>query len=75
MADKHEFKISRPQLNDLIQRAGKDAVEAALIQNGSAPTEKLDFTVSRPQLNKLIEHAGSDAVERALIQNGSAPTQ
>ncbi|MGX1166743.1 hypothetical protein AB7M16_003009 [Bradyrhizobium sp. USDA 372] len=74
MAEKRDFQISRPQLKDLVQRAGKGAVEAALIQNGSAPDEKAAFTLSPAQLKKLIEHAGPEVVERALIQNGSAPT-
>ncbi len=41
-AKKH-FTISRPQLEALISHAGEDAVKAALIQNGSAPT---DFSVT-----------------------------
>jgi hypothetical protein len=69
-AKKH-FTISRPQLEALISHAGEDAVKAALIQNGSQPTE---FTLSRPQLEALIERVGEDAVKAALIQNGSAPT-
>ena len=74
MAKKLEYTVSRQQLNQLIERAGKDAVAAALIQNGSTPEGPPgQFTVSRPQLKKLIERVGKDAVERALIQNGSAP--
>jgi len=67
---KQNFKISRKQLEKLISHAGEDAVKAALIQNGSQPTE---FNLSRAQLEHLIEHAGEGAVQAALIQNGSTP--
>lgn len=68
--DKHNYTISRKQLEMLVSKAGQDAVDAALIQNGSQPTE---FTVSKRQLEKLIQKAGPNAVEAALIQNGSSP--
>lgn len=74
MSSKNDFTVSRPQLEELIQRAGKDAVDAALIQNGSTPEEKHVYNISKRQLDKLVERAGEDAVNKALIQNGSAPT-
>ena len=75
MSSKNDFKVSRWQLKELVERAGKDAVEAALIQNGSAPNDSPVFNVSRRQLSKLIERADDDAVKKALIQNGSAPSE
>lgn len=72
---KQNFNISRRQLDVLVEKAGEEAVKAALIQNGSAPTEfPSEFSVSRPQLEALVQRAGGEAVKAALIQNGSAPT-
>lgn len=72
---KTKFSISKRQLDVLVERAGEDAVKAALIQNGSTPTEfRSDVVLSPPQLKVLLERAGEDAVRAALIQNGSAPT-
>ena len=68
---KQNLSVSRRQLEMLVTRAGQEAVEAALIQNGSAPEA---FTVSRRQMQVLLEKAGPEAVSAALIQNGSAPT-
>lgn len=67
------YKVSKSQLKTLVERAGPDAVSAALIQNGSTPTEFNHFDVSKRQLQVLIERAGPDAVSAALIQNGNDP--
>jgi len=73
-ACKTNYTVSRNQVGKLVERAGADALKAALIQNGSDPNRfPEDFIISRPQLRKLVERAGEEAVKAALIQNGSAP--
>ncbi|MBN1206410.1 MAG: hypothetical protein JXB05_15980 [Myxococcaceae bacterium] len=70
---KQSYTVSRRQLETLVSKAGKEAVNHALIQNGNEPEAFRDYSISRPQLAKLIEKAGKEAVDHALIQNGNEP--
>ena len=72
---KQSYTVSRQQLEALISKSSKEAVDHALIQNGNTPETFTHYSVSRPQLEKLLEKAGKEAVQHALIQNGNTPTK
>jgi hypothetical protein len=62
-------------MTNLVERARRDSVVEALIQNGSNPGSGIQpiFTEEGARRPKLVDRASSESVVAALIQNGSKP--